>query len=99
MTARFNHTIIAAKDPAEMAQFYRELLEAKDLPAWGPFLNLSIGEGVMLQFAAPPMEFSPNHFAYLLDDAHFDCALATIRNRGYERPGGSAAHTPGRNQQ
>lgn len=85
MTARFNHTIIAAKDPAEMAQFYRELLEAKDLPAWGPFLNLSIGEGVMLQFAAPPMEFSPNHFAYLLDDAHFDRALATIRNRGYER--------------
>ncbi|MGO3059168.1 VOC family protein [Corynebacterium casei] len=85
MTARFNHTIIAAKDTAEMAQFYRELLEAKDLPAWGPFLNLSIGEGVMLQFAAPPMEFSPNHFAYLLDDAHFDCVLATIRNRGYER--------------
>ena len=82
MTARFNHTIIAAKDTAEMAQFYRELLEAQDLPAWGPFTNLSIGDGVMLQIATPPMEFSSNHYAYLLDDDHFDRALATIRNRG-----------------
>lgn len=85
MAARFNHTIIAAEDTSEMAQFYRELLEAQDLPAWGLFINLAIGDGVMLQFATPPMEFSPNHYAYLLDDADFDRALATIRNRGYER--------------
>lgn len=67
-----------------MAHFYRELLEAQDLPAWGPFINLAIGDGVMLQFAIPPMEFSPNHYAYLLDDAHFDRALATIQDRGLE---------------
>ncbi|WP_313549966.1 VOC family protein [Corynebacterium sp.] len=95
MTARFNHTIIAAKETAEMAQFYRELLETQDLPAWGPFINLSIGDGVMLQFATPTMEFSPNHYAYLLDDAHFDRALATIQDRGYEHWADPQRQRPG----
>ncbi|AXE40028.1 VOC family protein [Acidipropionibacterium virtanenii] len=79
MTARFNHTIIASTDPAEMAAFYRDLLEAEELPSWGPFVNVRIGDGVMLQFAAPPVEFPPQHYAYLVDDAHFDRACATIK--------------------
>jgi catechol 2,3-dioxygenase-like lactoylglutathione lyase family enzyme len=84
MTARFNHTIIASTDPAAMAAFYRDLLEADDAPAWGPFVNLQIADGVLLQFAAPPIEFPPQHYAYLLDDAHFDRAIAAIRDRGQE---------------
>lgn len=84
MTARFNHTIIASTDPAEMAAFYRDLLEAVDAPAWGPFRNLQIADGVLLQFAAPPIDFPPQHYAYLLDDEHFDRALASIRDRGQE---------------
>lgn len=56
MTARFNHTIIASTDPARMALYYRDLLEADDVPAWGPFTNLSLADGVLLQFAAPPFE-------------------------------------------
>jgi catechol 2,3-dioxygenase-like lactoylglutathione lyase family enzyme len=78
MTAHFNHTIIASVDPAEMAAFYRELLEANDAPSWGPFTNIQLDDGVLLQFASPPMEFPPQHYAYLLDDAHFDRAYATI---------------------
>lgn len=78
MTALFNHTIIASTDAAESAAFYRELLEADQAPSWGPFTNLLIGGGVLLQFATPPMEFPPQHYAYLLDDAHFDRAYAMI---------------------
>ncbi|SDT09168.1 VOC family protein [Microterricola viridarii] len=78
MTALFNHTIIAAKDPTEMGQFYRDLLEADEAPSWGPFVNIQIGGGVLLQFAAPPFEFPPQHYAYLLDDAHFDRAHTKI---------------------
>ncbi|MGB3696375.1 MAG: VOC family protein [Gordonia sp. (in: high G+C Gram-positive bacteria)] len=82
MTAHFNHTIVASVDPAEMAQFYRDLLEATDAPAWGPFVNVQIGDGVLLQFATPPTSFPPQHYAYLLDDAHFDRAYAQIRASG-----------------
>ena len=38
----------------------------------------------MLQFATPPIQFPPQHYAYLLDDEHFDRAYALICARGIE---------------
>lgn len=84
MTAHFNHTTIASTDPAEMARFYRGLLEADEAPAWGTFINVQIGGGVLLQFATPPMSFPPQHYAYQLDDDHFDRAYAQIKSSGRE---------------
>ena len=89
MTARFNHTIIASLDAAATAEFYRDLLEADDAPDWGPFVNIQIGDGVLLQFAtppiqSPPIEFPPQHYAYLVDDEHFDRAYAKITASGRE---------------
>lgn len=84
MTARFNHTIIASLDADTMADFYLDLLEAEQAPEWGPFRNLTIGDGVLLQFAAPPFDFPPQHYAYRLDDEHFDRAYAKIRDREIE---------------
>ena len=84
MTARFNHTIIASLDASATAEFYRDLLEADDAPDWGPFVNIQIGDGVLLQFAAPPIEFPPQHYAYLVDDEHFDRAYAKIGASGRE---------------
>ncbi|WAC56232.1 VOC family protein [Gordonia sp. SL306] len=78
MTAHFNHTIVASTDPAQMALFYRDLLEADEAPSWGPFVNITIADGVLLQFATPPIEFPPQHYAYLLDDAHFDRMYAKL---------------------
>ena len=74
MPATFNHTIIAALDGATSARFYTELLEATEAPSWGPFTNISLDGGVMLQFAAPPVEIQMQHYAFLVDDAHFDRA-------------------------
>ncbi|WP_313814033.1 VOC family protein [Glutamicibacter sp.] len=84
MTARFNHTIIASSDPQKMKSFYGDLLEAAEAPSWGPFQNLIIGDGVLLQFATPPGDFQPQHYAYLLDDDHFDRAYDLIQGRGIE---------------
>jgi hypothetical protein len=84
MTACFNHTIVASKPPAEMAAFYRDLLEANDVPSWGPFVNVRVADGVLLQFAAPPIDFPPQHYACLLDDAHFDRAYTQITDQGRE---------------
>lgn len=77
MTAHFNHTIIASLDPPAMAEFYLDLLEATAVDSWGVFTNIQIGDGVLLQFAgAPDFAFPPQHYAYLLDDEHFDRAYA-----------------------
>lgn len=74
MPATFNHTIIAALDGPESARFYTALLEAEPAPSWGPFTNLSLTGGVMLQFAAPPVDIQMQHYAFLVDDDHFDRA-------------------------
>ncbi|HWH25430.1 MAG TPA: VOC family protein [Pseudolysinimonas sp.] len=95
MTARFNHTIIASSDSAEMGRFYCNLLEADEAPSWGPFTNIQIEDGVLLQFAAPPTEFPPQHYAYLLDDAHFDRAYAKIIDSGRDHWADPQRRRPG----
>lgn len=79
MSAKFNHTIIAATDPTASASFYRDLLEAAEAPSWGPFTNLLLDDGVLLQFAEPGIEFTPVHIAFLVDDEHFDRTYERIR--------------------
>jgi catechol 2,3-dioxygenase-like lactoylglutathione lyase family enzyme len=86
MSAHFNHTIIAAKDPTESAQFYVDVLEAEHTTSWGVFSNIMLSDGVMLQFASPPpsFEISPVHMAFLCTDEHFDRALDLLKRRGLD---------------
>jgi len=84
LSATFNHTIIASKDRAASAAFYRDLLEAADAPSWGFFTNLRLDGGVLLQFAEPPVEIQMQHYAFLVDDALFDRAYALLCERGIE---------------
>jgi catechol 2,3-dioxygenase-like lactoylglutathione lyase family enzyme len=81
MPATFNHTIIAAKDRNESAAFFRELLEVEAAPSWGPFTNLLLEGGVLLQFAEPPVEIQMQHYAFLVDDDLFDRAYARLVDR------------------
>jgi catechol 2,3-dioxygenase-like lactoylglutathione lyase family enzyme len=83
--ATFNHTIIAARDRAESARFFREVFELADAPSWGPFTNLVLDGGVLLQFAEPPVEqIQMQHYAFLVDDELFDRAYARLVERGVE---------------
>ncbi|AGZ38551.1 VOC family protein [Actinoplanes friuliensis] len=84
MSATFNHTIIASKNRHESAAFFHDLLEAEEAPAWGFFANLKLDGGVLLQFAEPPVDIQPQHYAFLLDDELFDRAYAKVRERGIE---------------
>jgi catechol 2,3-dioxygenase-like lactoylglutathione lyase family enzyme len=84
MTVTFNHTIIAAKDRNESARFFRELLELPEAPSWGPFINVQLDGGVLLQFAEPPVEIQMQHYAFLLDDDLFDRAYRRLREGGVE---------------
>lgn len=108
MTARFDHTIIAARDAAASAEFYRLLLEADPAPSWGPFVNLSLEGGVLLQFAALPEaafpEIQNQHYGFLVADDHLDRALRWIRGSGRDhwadpqrtRPGETGTEHGGR---
>lgn len=76
--ATFNHTIIASKNRDESAAFYRNLIEASEAPSWGPFRNILLEGGVMLQFAEPPVEIQMQHYAFLVDDELFHRAYARL---------------------
>ncbi len=84
MAVTFNHTIIAAKDRVESARFFRELLELPEAQSWGVFTNIQLEDGVLLQFAEPPVEIQMQHYAFLLDDALFDRAYGRLKAAGIE---------------
>ncbi|MGW7103941.1 VOC family protein [Streptomyces sp. NPDC054838] len=84
MTVSFNHTIIAAKDRHESARFFRELLELPEAPSWGPFTNIRLPDGVLLQFAEPPVDIQMQHYAFLIDDELFDRSYRWLRDHGIE---------------
>ncbi len=84
MTVTFNHTLIAAKDRDESARFFRELLELPEAPSWGAFTNLQLNDGVLLQFAEPPVEIQMQHYAFLVDDELFDRAYRRLCDRRIE---------------
>lgn len=95
MSATFNHTIIAARDPQTSAAYYRDLLEAAPAPSWGAFANLLLDDGVLLQFANPGVAFTPVHIAFLLDDDHFTRAYQRIRAAGQEHWADPQQQRPG----
>jgi len=84
MAIAFNHTIIAAKDRNESARFFREIFELPEAPSWGPFTNVQLEGGVLLQFAEPPVDIQMQHYAFLVDDELFDRAYARLQADGIE---------------
>ncbi|MGG5753465.1 VOC family protein [Zafaria sp. Z1313] len=95
MPASFNHTIIAAVDREESARFYRELLEVPAAESWGIFANIQLEGGVLMQFAEPPVDIQMQHYAFLVDDAHFDRAYARLREQGIEHWADPQMRRPG----
>ncbi|GAY08892.1 VOC family protein [Pseudonocardia sp. N23] len=99
MPVAFNHTIVAARDRAESARFFTEILEMAAAPSWGPFTNLQLDGGVLLQFAELPVEAFPEiqnqHYAFLVDDELFDRAYGRLRERGIEHWADPQMQRPG----
>ncbi|MEV5820854.1 VOC family protein [Micromonospora haikouensis] len=95
MPVTFNHTIIAARDRAESARFFRQLLELPEAPSWGPFTNIQLTDGVLLQFADPPVEIQMQHYAFLVDDDLFDRAYQRLCEQGIEHWADPQMRRPG----
>ncbi|MER7910586.1 MULTISPECIES: VOC family protein [unclassified Streptomyces] len=95
MSVTFNHTIVAAKDRHESARFFRELLELPEAPSWGPFVNVQLPDGVLIQFAEPPVEIQMQHYAFLIDDELFDRAYARLCAQGVEHWADPQMRRPG----
>jgi catechol 2,3-dioxygenase-like lactoylglutathione lyase family enzyme len=100
MAVRFNHTIIAARDPEASARFLAEMLGLPDPVPFGPFQAVKDINGVSLDFARADHEITPQHYAFLISESEFDEVFGRIRERnlpywadpGRTRPGEISDH-------
>jgi catechol 2,3-dioxygenase-like lactoylglutathione lyase family enzyme len=86
MTISFNHTIIAARDKRESAEFLAELFGLPSPTPLGRFMAVALEHGVSLDFAdaAEGQEITHQHYAFLVSEADFDAIYGKIRSRGLE---------------
>ncbi|ORA80655.1 VOC family protein [Mycobacterium malmoense] len=97
MTISFNHTIVAARDKRESAEFLAELFGLPSPKSFGRFMVVELEHGVNLDYADAPEgeEIRRQHYAFLVSEDDFDAIYGKIDSRGLthwadprqERPG------------
>jgi len=79
---RFDHTIIAAHDKRVSAEFFARILGLPEPAPAGPFLQVRLSDGRLMDFAEPGVEFPGQHYAFLVDDTTLDAIMDRIRGEG-----------------
>jgi catechol 2,3-dioxygenase-like lactoylglutathione lyase family enzyme len=83
MSVELNHTIVHARDNRESAEFLARILGLEVGAEWGPFIPVTTGNGVTLDFAAVPAgSIATQHYAFLVSDEEFDAAFARLQQAG-----------------
>jgi extradiol dioxygenase family protein len=97
MPIEFNHTIVAAHDKRESAQFLTELFGLASPVAFGHFLTVTLEHGANLDYAdvSEGEEIRPQHYAFLVSEDDFDAIYGKIRSRGLQHWADPGARRPG----
>ena len=86
MTISFNHTIVAARDKRQSAEFLAELFELPSPKPVGRFMAVALEHGANLDFADVPEgeEIRQQHYAFLVSEEDFDAIYGKIQSRGLQ---------------
>ncbi|RVW00407.1 VOC family protein [Rhodococcus spongiicola] len=84
MSISLNHTIVLARDKQVSASFLTTLFGLPDAVPVGPFLAVHLDNDVTLDFADPPVEVLPQHYAFQVTEEDFDVIYGRILERGLE---------------
>lgn len=95
MSIELNHTIVSSRDRRASAEFLAEVLGLPAPTPFGPFMVVTVANGVSLDFSDADGEITPQHYAFLVSEAEFDEVFERIRERdlpywadpGRRRPG------------
>ncbi|MFJ6695534.1 VOC family protein [Streptomyces sp. NPDC091272] len=81
MSVQLNHTIVFSRDNRESAEFFAHVMGLEVGTRWGPFIQVTLANGVDLDFATlpPTQDVFPQHYAFLVPEDEFDAILARIR--------------------
>jgi catechol 2,3-dioxygenase-like lactoylglutathione lyase family enzyme len=84
MAIDFNHTILAARDSKASAIFLSEMLGLPAPRHWGPFEMVRTANGANLDFLDTRGEITPQHYAFLVEEAEFDAIFGRVRERNLQ---------------
>jgi catechol 2,3-dioxygenase-like lactoylglutathione lyase family enzyme len=93
MSVLLNHTIVSAHDKHASAAFLAGILcleVGKEAP---PFVPLQLDNGVTLDYMERA-SFTPQHYAFLVDDELFDAAHARLLAQGVQTWADPDHHEP-----
>lgn len=82
MPVQLNHTIVAAHDARESAEFLSEILGLPAPTRFGKFVVVEAANGVSLDFWAVDREIAAQHYAFSSTETEFDEIFARITERG-----------------
>lgn len=92
MAVELNHTIVPSNDGRAGATWFAEMFGLPEPEHWGPFWQVTTGNGVALDWhEGRAADFPSIHYAFLVTDAEFDDIYGRIVDRGvdhYADPGG-----------
>jgi len=97
MPIAFNHTIVAARDKRESAEFLTELFGLPGPTPFGHFLTVTLEHGASLDYtdASEGEEIRPQHYAFLVTDDDFDAIYGKIQSRGLQHWADPGRQRPG----
>jgi catechol 2,3-dioxygenase-like lactoylglutathione lyase family enzyme len=81
MPIELNHTIVAARDKSASAMFLTDLLGLPAPTSFGPFLVVTLTNGVSLDFMDSTDDIRPQHYAFLVSEAEFETIFGRIREQ------------------
>jgi catechol 2,3-dioxygenase-like lactoylglutathione lyase family enzyme len=79
MPIDLNHTIVAARDKKESADFLASILGLAVAPQFGPFLPVETSNGVTLDYMDSPGGVHAQHYAFLVGESEFDAIFERIK--------------------
>jgi len=94
VSVELNHIVIPARSKWASATFLASILDVPAGPPRGPFVPLTVGNGVSLHYV-DAVAFGSHHCAFLVSEAEFDAAFARIRSAGITYYAGPQHKRPG----
>jgi extradiol dioxygenase family protein len=97
MPIAFNHTIVAARDKRESAEFLAELFGLPAPTPFGHFLTVTLQHGASLDYTdvSEGEEIRPQHYAFLVTEDDFDAIYGKIQSRGLQHWADPGRQRPG----
>ena len=94
MGVELSRVVIPARSAWASATFLASILDVPAGPPREPFVPLTVGNGVSLDFV-DAAGFGSHHCAFRVSEAEFDAAFARIRSAGITFYAGPAHQRPG----